>query len=36
MLSAEEKIVFDGLHAYAKNQTDELVQRANANRYIFH
>lgn len=32
-LNPEEKLVFDGLHAFAKNQSDELVQRANANRY---
>lgn len=33
-LKPEEKLVFDGLHAFAKNQSDELVQRANANRYV--
>lgn len=33
-LNPEEKLVFDGLHAFAKNQSDELMQRANANRYV--
>lgn len=33
-LKPEERLVFDGLHAFAKNQSDELMQRANANRYV--
>lgn len=31
-LNSEEKLVFDGLHAFAKNHSDKLMQRANANR----